>query len=449
MADTTIMGSSSSHLPRSADVVIIGAGIVGVSTALFLAQRGMSVLVCEKGRVAGEQSSRNWGWCRKMGRDPIEIPLAVASARLWDGMNAMVEAETGFRKTGIVYLCGDEREIAKYEAWLAHAHNHALDSRLVSGAEIGALLPDLTGRWPGALFTPSDGRAEPSLATAAMAKAAQRFGARIVERCAVRGVERTGGAVSGVVTEHGEVQTRTAVLAGGAWSRLFCGSLGVAFPQLKVLGSVMRTRPLAGAPDLAVAGSGFAFRKRLDGGYTIAQKNANIAHIVPDSFRLFFRFLPAFRSEGNEIRLRLGRPFLDELRQPKRWRLDEESPFERQRVLDPEPSPRILAEGLRNLIQNFPAFRDAEIAEQWGGAIDVTPDAIPVISPVDQVPGLMIASGFSGHGFGVGPAAGHLVADLATGNEPIVDPAPYRLSRLVGSRSPARQQAPAAPAHSS
>ncbi len=445
MAQSPFKDQPRPSLPRSADVVVIGAGIIGICTALFLARRGRSVLVCEKGRIAGEQSSRNWGWCRKMGRDPVEIPLAIASARLWEGMNALVEGETGFRRTGILYLCRNDREIAKYEAWLDHARRHGLDSRLISETEIATLLPGLASRWPGALLTPSDGRAEPALATVAMAKAAARLGARIVESCAVRGVETAAGAVDAVVTEHGAVRTRRVVLAGGAWSRLFCGNLGIAFPQLKVLGSVLRTKPLPGAPDLAVAGADFAFRKRLDGGYTIAQKNANIAHVVPDSFRLFFRFLPAFRSEGNDIRLRFGRPFFDELRSAKRWGLDEASPFERQRVLDPAPSQRILAQGLRNLTRSFPVFGDARIAEQWAGAIDVTPDAIPVISPVGQIPGFFIASGFSGHGFGVAPAAGHLMTDLVSGETPIVDPQPYSLLRLGAGQSRVPKAQPGGP----
>src|SRR5947199_8302344 len=91
-------------LPASADVVIIGGGIIGASTALFLAQRGISTVLCEKGHIAGEQSSHNWGWCRKMVRDPREIPLIIESLRLWQGMNEMVAAETGFRTCGIRYL---------------------------------------------------------------------------------------------------------------------------------------------------------------------------------------------------------------------------------------------------------------------------------------------------------------------------------------------------------
>lgn len=425
------MTRANAHLPKSVDVAIIGGGLIGITSALFLAERGLSVVICEKGRVGGEQSTRNWGWCRKMGRDPVEIPLAVASASLWEGMNARVGAETGFRKTGIFYLCKSEKEIAKYQAWLRHEAARDLDSVILSSVEIGEKLPTLHGRWEGALYTHSDGRAEPSLAIAAIAAAAKAAGVLILEQCAVRGVERSAGRLSSIVTEHGPINCGQAVVAGGAWTRLFLGNLGTAFPQLKVIGSVLRTEPLDGAPEQAVAGADFAFRKRLDGGYTIAQKNANLAHIVPDSFRLFFRFLPAFRSEGNEIRLRFGKTFLDELRQPRRWALDKTSPFETGRVLAPKPSMHVLREGLRNLRKHFPEFAAAKIADCWGCAIDVTPDAIPVIDEITDIPGLYVASGFSGHGFGVGPAAGHLMADLIVGQRPIVDPAPYRLSRLA------------------
>ena len=112
---------TTSELPAEADVVVIGGGIIGASTALFLAERGVSVALCEKGTIAGEQSSRNWGWCRKMGRDLAEIPLAVESLRLWEALNARTNAETGFRQTGVVYLCETSKEAARHEAWLEHA----------------------------------------------------------------------------------------------------------------------------------------------------------------------------------------------------------------------------------------------------------------------------------------------------------------------------------------
>jgi glycine/D-amino acid oxidase-like deaminating enzyme len=421
----------SADLPARADVVIIGGGIVGASTALSLVERGVSVALCEKGRIGAEQSSRNWGWCRKMGRDLAEIPLAVESLRLWEEMNARINADTGFRRRGIVYVCANAREVAYYEQWLKRAQAFQVDSRLIAPAEIDRLLPGASRRWRAALHTPSDGCAEPELATRAIARAAQRSGAAIVEQCAVRGIETSAGSVSGVVTERGAIGCSQIVLAGGAWTSLFCGNIGIRFPQLKILGSVMRTASLAVAPEPAVGAGNFAFRKRLDGGYTIAQRNANIAEIVPDSFRFLGDFMPSLVKQWQEIRIRTGRRFLEEWNMPRRWALDAVTPFERVRILDPQPLNTVLEQGWKNLCEAFPAFRGMAIVERWAGLIDVTPDAIPVISSVPAIRGFFIASGFSGHGFGVGPGAGHLMADLVTGTTPIVDPSPYRYGRLV------------------
>jgi glycine/D-amino acid oxidase-like deaminating enzyme len=421
----------SAELPRKTDVVVIGGGIIGASTALTLAERGVSVTLCEKGYVGGEQSSRNWGWCRKMGRALAEIPLAIESLRLWEELNARTGAETGFRRTGIVYLCERPEEVEKHEAWLAAAREFQVDSRMIGATEVDRLQPGAARSWPGALYTPSDGVAEPEKATSAIANAALRRGAAVVEQCAVRGVETSGGAVSGVVTERGRIQCSQVVLAGGAWSGLFCGSLGIRFPQLKVLGSVMRTAPFSGS-ESAFGASNFAFRKRADGGYTVAQRNANIADIVPDSFRYFADFLPSLIQQWRELRLRIGRRFIEEWQIPRRWSLDSITPFEQVRVLDPEPSQTVLKEGFRNMTRAFPQFAGMRIIDTWAGLMDVTPDAVPVISAVDTIPGFHIASGFSGHGFGIGPAAGYLMADLVTGMRPIVDPAPYRFQRFAG-----------------
>ena len=218
-------------LPARADVVIIGGGIIGTSTALFLAQRGVSVALDEKGHIAGEQSSRNWGWCRKMARDPREIPLIIESLRLWQGMNEMVEAETGFRTCGIMYLAETPEDIARLETWLEHAREYQLDTHLIDSAEVAERLPGLAKKWAGGLYTPSDGRGEPQMAAPAIAQAARRHGAKILTGCAVRGIETAAGRIAGVVTEKGRIACGSVVLAGGAWSRLFAGNLGVELPN--------------------------------------------------------------------------------------------------------------------------------------------------------------------------------------------------------------------------
>jgi glycine/D-amino acid oxidase-like deaminating enzyme len=423
-------------LPARADVVIIGGGIIGTSAALFLAEKGVSVALCEKGHIAGEQSSRNWGWCRKMGRDPRELPLIIESLRLWQGMNERVEAETGFRQPGIMYLAENPAELGELESWLEHAREYQLDTRLVTRAEAASLMPGLTGNWVGGLFTPSDGKAEPQRAAPAIAAAARRKGATILTRCAVRGIETAGGRVSAVVTEKGRIACNQVVLAGGAWSRLFCGNIGIDLPQLKVRASVMRTEPIAGGPEISASGGLFGIRKRMDGGYTVATLGVRTIDLVPDNFRLFFSYLPAARMHWNRLRFRVGRRFVEEWRMKRRWGLDETTPFETVRTLDPEPDPFVLDRAQTAVAQAFPLFRDMIVAERWAGMIDVMPDAIPVISPVDRIPGLFIATGFSGHGFGIGPGAGKLVADMVAGDPTLVDPAPFRLTRFTDGSNP-------------
>ena len=246
--------ASDTAIPARAGVVIVGGGIIGVSTALFLAEKGHSVVLCEKGRIGGEQSSRNWGWCRTMGRDAREIPLALESLRLWRSMNERTGRETGYRQPGIAYLCETEQEVAAQEAWLDQARQYQVDARLLRGAAVGDLLPGATTPFLVALHTPTDGRADPSHAAPAIAEAARAHGAGILTHCAVRGIDLQAGRVAGVVTEQGRIACDAVVLAGGAWSRLFCGNLGIAFPQLTVLASAFRTAPISGGPEVAASG---------------------------------------------------------------------------------------------------------------------------------------------------------------------------------------------------
>ena len=419
-------------LPRSAEVVIVGGGIVGSCAALALAERKISVVLCEKGVIAGEQSGRNWGWCRKQGRDLRELPLMLESMRIWEGLAERVGADLGFRRTGIFYLAKGEAELAAHEAWLEGAMPFQLDSKLFGAAELDRLLPGGARAWKGALHTASDGRAEPQKAAPAIARAAQAAGAVVLTGCAVRGVETKGGRVAAAVTERGPIRCSALVLAGGAWSRLFLRPLGLTLPQLTVRASVMRTAPLASGPEGAAKGPGFAFRKRLDGGYSIAHPNRHRHSIVPDSFRFFRQFLPALRRERGDIQLALDVRSLEAALQPGRWRLDTPSPFERCRILAPAPATADLDAALKNLIAAWPVFEKAVPQERWAGMIDVTPDRTPVISPVPELPGLVVATGFSGHGFGIGPGAGRLAADLVTGAMAIVDLTPFRWSRFQG-----------------
>lgn len=419
-------------MPGDTTVVVIGAGIVGLTAALVLAEQGIPVVVLEKGRLAGEQSSRNLGWIRKMGRSTADLPLSLAAQRLWSSMAERVGYDAGYRQAGIMYIARSEAEMANHAAWLSSVRDQQLDSRLVTSKEIDRLVPNGTGSWRGGLYTPSDGRAEPTLAASAIARCAISKGVVIVENCAVRELVREGGRISGVVTEQGEIRCDQVVVAAGMWSRRFLHNAGVSLLTLPVVASVCKTVPMNGPTDIAVGAPDFSFRKALDGGYVITQRGAFQVPLVPDSFRIGHRYLSTLRSQWKNMRLSIGETFKSELALPRRWSRGQTSPFEQVRTLNPPINQELNREALHNMATAWPLFSGAVVQQSWAGMIDVTPDSLPVISSVDKVPGLTIATGFSGHGFGTSPAAGQLVADLVTGGKPIVDPTPYQLSRQSG-----------------
>lgn len=430
MAPTIAPVQTSSDFPASTTVVIIGGGIIGLTAALALSERNIPVVVLEKGRLAGEQSSRNLGWIRKTSRHEDDIPLAQAADRLWAGMAERVGSDVGYRQSGIMFLARTAEQLASHEAWLKSVASLSLDSQLLSTREIDHRVPGGKGKWAGGIYTASDGRAEPTLASSAIAKAAMAKGAVIVENCAVRTVSRSGGKVSGVVTERGEIRCDQVLLTGGIWSRRFLGNLGVSLPTLPLICSVFRTAPMEGPTEIAVGGPDFSFRKHRDGGFIVTQRGALDAPLLLDHLLIGSRYLGSLRSQRHLLRISLGKHFLRDLALPRRWRSGKPSPFERVRTMDPPVNPALNDEARRNLATAWPVFEQATLEEAWAGMIDITPDSNPVIGAIPGVPGLSIASGFSGHGFGTSPAAGQLAADLLSGEAPIIDPTPYRFERF-------------------
>ncbi|MDH3532323.1 MAG: FAD-binding oxidoreductase [Gammaproteobacteria bacterium] len=417
-------------VPPSAEIVIIGGGIIGISTAWFLAQQGIDVVVCEKGHVAGEQSGRNWGWVRQQGRDTREIPMIVESLRIWRGLEAEIGEDVGFREQGVLYAATSDRQMQQYADWIDAVKDYDLDSRMIDGEELRQLVRGASVAWKGALYTPSDGCAEPHKAAPAIARAAIRNGASVLTSCAVRGIETSAGRVSAVVTEHGTIKTSIVLCAAGAWTSMFCRSLDITVPQLKVRGTVARTAPAANVVDGNLYDDRLALRRRQDGGYTLAHGIVSEHPITPSTFRFGRKFMRAVLMDVGGLRLSLGREFAEEWSAPKKWPLDAESPFEKTRVLNPAPNPRLLRDIRRNLDALFPQLADVAIVETWAGMIETTPDVIPVIGAADACPGFHIATGFSGHGFGIGPGAGKAIAGVLSGQDTGIDLREFRLSRF-------------------
>lgn len=420
--------------PSSTSVVVIGGGIVGLTTALTLAERGIAVTVLEKGRLAGEQSSRNLGWIRKTSRAARDVPMALASDRLWAQMQQRTGSDVGYRQHGIMFAAAKPAEMVAHEKWLASVADLGLDSRILTGAEIARMIPGGAKDWAGGIYTPSDGYAEPTLASSAIAKAAIARGAVIVENCAVRTLTRVktagGTKVTGLRTEQGEIACDHVVLAAGLWSRKFLGNMGVSLPTLPLDCFAMQSAPMDGPTEIAFGAPDFSFRKRADGGFTICQRGAVGSPLVLDHGLLGMKYLPMFTEGRSMLRISLGREFFEDLALKRRWSPDARSPFEKIRTKDPRVNEAINAEAIANIKAAWPMFDAVEIKASWGGTMDITPDSLPVIGGIAGIEGLTLSTGYSGHGFGTAPAAGQLTADLVMGLDPIVDPAPYRFDRF-------------------
>lgn len=421
---------SASSLPAQADVVVIGGGIIGVFAAYYLARRGVSVAVVEKGRIGAEQSSRNWGWCRQQNRDARELPMATKSLELWEQFAADTGEDTGFRRCGLLYLSNDEEELARWTKWRDFARTAGVTTHMLSSREASERAR-LTGRaWKGGVFSPSDGTADPAKAAPSVAAALMKLGGTVHQNCAARGIEVEGGRVSGVVTEAGTIKTRTVVFAGGAWASSFCRQLGIRFPQATVRQSIVRVTGVTEPVPDALHTARVSVTRRSDGSYNLAISGRGRVDPTAQLLRFAPQFLPMFAKRWRNVfpggleGIRAGHETL------ARWRLDAPTPMERMRILDPRPDAAAVRQTYNRAVELLPVLGQAGIANAWAGFVDNTPDGVPGIGEVPEIPGFILAAGFSGHGFGIGPGAGHLIADLVTGEKPIFDPAPYDPARF-------------------
>ncbi|CAH2904185.1 MAG: Sarcosine oxidase beta subunit (EC [uncultured Paraburkholderia sp.] len=416
--------------PRYADVVIGGAGIMGCAAAYYLARRGLTVVVLDKSRIVGQQSSRAWGFVRQQGRESAEVPLMMASIPLWATLERELDFDLEWRQGGCLYVATGEEDWASFQQWMDVARQHGLDTRTLDRKQIDSVVTGMQGPALGGLYTPSDGQAEPRRAAAAFAARAAQAGALFFEGCGVLGVERAAGAVAGVVTERGAVRTSRFICAAGASSWRLLKTLGLELPQQAVRGTCMRTNPLPPVMASTFWGHGLGVRQRANGAINLADDMQVDVDMTLGHFRALKWFLPELWSQLEKFSFHLNGACLRDVRD----RLPGVVPAG-ERVLHPrdphpQPNPSHAPRALAKLRALFPALKDAQVAESWAGLIDVLPDGIPVIDAPPQVGGLTIATGFCGHGFAMGPIVGKLLAEINDGGKPSLDLSAFRLQRF-------------------
>ena len=422
---------SRQELPKEADAVVIGAGIQGCAAAYYLARRGAKVVVLEKARIAGQQSGRAWGFVRAMDRDPAETSLMLASLKLWQGLEAELGADLEWRQDGNLFMARDEAELSRYEIGAARDRVFGVDTKVITPKEVSALIPALVDPGVGALWGPKEGQAEPRKVSHAFAAKATQLGALFFEGCGAVGIERQGGAVTSVLSEAGTIRTKIAIVAAGASSHRVMKGLGLDLPQQIARFTCTRTNPVPHLSNIAFYGHHIGFRQRGDGTLNLAEELQVDVDLTLDRFRALKWFLPSLwenrRATSFKVNGVTGRDLLHRLP----GRPETLQPWSHDRDPLVPPNMKRVRNAVAQLGKLFPVAMGVQAVESWAGQVDLMPDGIPVLGPVAEIPGLLLATGLTGHGFGMGPIVGKLMSELALDGKPSHDLNAFRFSRYA------------------
>ena len=372
-------------LPSRASVVVIGGGVMGLSTAYHLAHAGVTdVVLVEKSELGSGSTCKAAGGVRAQFSDAVNIELGARSLRTFETFKATFGQEIDLHQVGYLFLLEKPEHVEAFEKNIALQNELGVPSRLIDVSEAKALSPLVsTEGLLAAAYSPTDGHCTPESVVNGYAGAARRAGARLVRGCAVTAIESSGGAVTAVVTDRGAIATDTVVCAAGAWSHGLGAMVGVDLPVEPLRRQILTTAPMPG--------------------------------LDPDTpFTIDFTTSFYFHGEAQGLLLGMSDP-----NETPGFRLTESDEW--------------LA-GLGEAIERrAPAISEVGLGTGWAGLYEMTPDHNALVGEAEGVSRFLYATGFSGHGFLMGPAIGEVMRDLYLARSPVVDVSPLTAGRFAGS----------------
>lgn len=376
---------------RTADVIIIGGGVVGCAAAYYLAKKGVTdVIVLEADKSIGHGgSSRNGGGVRQSGRDVRELPYAMYAVKnMWPTLSEELGMDVEYYQRGNLRLGKTDAHLKKLNTLASNAQALGLDMHVIDGKEVKEICPYLSDEIIGASWCPTDGHANPLLTTLAYYKRALEMGVRFFTEAKVQTLKKIKGALRQVILETGEIfEGEQVIVAAGYESRFLARTVGIDVPMTRYF------------------------------------EEALVTEMQPRMFDIMLGTADA--------------DFYGHQAQHGSFVFGSESGLEEATDMAPEDlrtSALTLSAGCRAVMGYIPMLADAKIVRSWGGWLDLCYDGVPVISKVKEVPGLILACGFTGHGFGTAPSVGLMLAQMVLGEETVVDISALRYDRFCSVR---------------
>lgn len=372
-------------MSNTAEVIVIGGGVIGNACAYYLVQRGLSVIVLEgSDHIGNGGSSRNGGGVRQSGRDVRELPLVMYGIKnLWPHLSEELGVDCEYHQDGNLRLGKNEKHKQILTNLANNARGCGLDVRMIDGEEVRQINPYLSDEVTCASWCPTDGHANPLTTTLGYYKAARNLGARFISGEKVTELKLVKGRVRKVLTASGNVyEGENVIVAAGFDSRPILGSVGVDVPMTRSLLECLVTEAEPHMFDqmLGTAEADFYGHQTKHGSFVFGGSSG----------------LEPFNKDN-------GTP-----------------------VSSSKTAPCIC----RGIMKYFPDLANAKIVRTWGGWSDKSADGVAVVGAIDEVPGLYTSCGMSGHGFGIAPAVGHQLAQLIATGTTDVDLSTLRYDRF-------------------
>ncbi len=369
---------------KSYDTIIIGGGVIGCATAYYLSVLGNRVLVLEKEEIGVGGSSRNGGGVRQSARDLREMPLAMYAVRnLWPGLSDELGSDVEYCQGGNLRLAKTEKHLEILETIVRNGKSAGLELNMISGEDVRQICPYLSDQVIGASYCPSDGHGNPMRTTLAFYKRARELGAEFITGESALSIDIRKGKACAVRTGCGRHSADNVLLAAGYGSRAIAATAGLDLPMHKILleALVTEAQPKMFDQMLGTAAADFYGHQTAHGSFVFGG------------------------SSGYEN-------------------------YEYEKV-NRDTKSFTASSICRGILGYFPDLERVNVIRSWAGFVDEMCDHVPVLGKVDEVPGLFLACGFSGHGYGISPAVGKVLAQLIAHNEELLSLEALRYDRFV------------------